>query len=275
LHYFNEFWKQAFAASHAGSKVNVLVRPLARSLFRVMPLSPGAVPKLSLGFPFEFVLNRVRELGESHLFQFTPTSAASHDVIVTQLSGTEGVEFLVVAPKNASDEHSSRVWKSFGDEEASSYNDNGVVSFVPLDEELNKVFDVVVWLTPGTNVSSSVLVVTDTGSSDTPTELLNGSPTNSNVDYQGEKYFVVQLQPGLAKDVTININALTGDPDIYVNPGSRGFYHRGSIYTDTPDPAAAWSSTMPSGLADSLVISHSDDLFSSANGKNCSCFVFN
>jgi hypothetical protein len=142
-----------------------------------------------------------------------------------------------------------------------------MVSFSPVETESNKVFSVVVWLTPEANSSDCVIVIPDTSTSETPLQLLGGIPVNDQVGLSGEKYFVLNVQPGLAKDVTIIINSLSGDPDIYVNPASRGFYHRGSIYSQHPDPAAAWSSTQAGTLADSLVISHSDDLFTSANGN--------
>lgn len=243
-----------------------MVRPVARSLFRVMPTMLTSIPKLSFGIPFQFHLDRSAPFADTQMAQFIPTSTDSLDVVVTQLSGTNGVGFLVTAPQNVSDEDASRVWKSFGDDDVDSFNDKGFVSFNPLDTELNKVFTIIAWLSPGANVSDCVLFVGDTASSDTPIQLINGLPTNEQVELHQEKYFVLKVTPGLAKDVTISLNALTGDPDIYVNPAPRGFYHRGSVTSSHPDPAAAWSSTMPSGLSDSLVISHSDELFGSANG---------
>ncbi len=48
-----------------------------------------------------------------------------------------------------------------------------------------------------------------------------------------------------------------GDADLFVNPSSKGFYHRTNIMAAHPDPQPVWTSQRPSGL-DSVVVTQSD-----------------
>ena len=251
-----------------------MVRPLVPTLLRAMLLTLTTVPSLQLGYPMQFKLDHSLAFGDVRTFQFVPTaSTLSVDVMVTKLSGS-GVAMLVSGPHNTTSntvtdtEQTTRVWKSFGDEEDDEFNDNGIISIEPLEYERGQKFTVTLWLNSGFNASDCVITVVDTTTSSTSYQLIAGTPINDEVSTGHEKFFTLHVPPTQNTNVVITVNALSGDPDIFVNPSSRGFYHHSSIGTNHPDLAAVWSSREPGANADQLTISHTDEFFAAANGTS-------
>ena len=107
------------------------------------------------------------------------------------------------------------------------------------------------------NGSSTFTVVASPATTAAPTVLLGGYAQDDFVKEGQYRHYVLEVPAG-NEDVIISVTPLTGNPNLYVNPQSAGFYD------GTTD--AVWSSAKAHG-SDLLLISSSSPNFISTGGK--------
>eukprot|EP00598_Pedospumella_elongata_P002386 CAMPEP_0184975878 /NCGR_PEP_ID=MMETSP1098-20130426/6959_1 /TAXON_ID=89044 /ORGANISM="Spumella elongata, Strain CCAP 955/1" /LENGTH=2755 /DNA_ID=CAMNT_0027498653 /DNA_START=79 /DNA_END=8346 /DNA_ORIENTATION=+ len=202
--------------------------------------------------------------GSTTKFRFTVTSTAPVNVVATPYSAHLPAMTMFYYPTSNSQP------TALPDAYFNANNDpaEGFLSFTPKATDVGKNF--LVNMQAGNMSYFSVAVragITPTGVTITGTPaqdppvigapthtlvLLNGQPQRDRVGQQDERYYVFYVPAGVTGAITISVDPIQGDSDLYVNPSARGiFHHEGN------DPFPVWTSMRSNGM-DSVTIQSSD-----------------
>jgi hypothetical protein len=78
-------------------------------------------------------------------------------------------------------------------------------------------------------------------------------------------YYVFSVPADVTGSITFTLESLEGDCDLYVNPSTKGFYHRGETALYPNEDYPIWASQRPGSMRDSVTV-RADDAFYVENG---------
>lgn len=224
------------ASDSANADYQLLIRAPVSTAARTILSVPGGTIRLVMGLPQRYTV--MPGVPANFLFGLTSTNATQ--VVLTPLSiNTPDMTLQRPRAPNAPYNYSS-----------------GYITFAPMAKELDKGFKIVV---SSANETTFSIVVAPIGVDTMPIMLLDGAmPQQGKLHQYTEQYFVFHT-PSTLEDtaVTFSLDSISGDADIYVNPGPHGFYHKTRDITDNPDLLPVWVSQIPSGR-DAITIKPDD-----------------
>lgn len=175
---------------------------------------------------------------EPSTFHFTPLQGKLIMVIVTSMdSNANG--YINLDLQNSL--HQS--WKS-------SNSSSPFLSFIPTTTDVGSLFTIKV-----TSLSSKKVyfdIVVTYGDDKSPTQLFEGIQQYGKVSALHESFYTfttnaINHVTNRVKQIEISVISLNGDADIFVNPSSKGFYHRSWSFTNHSDAYPTWTSQRSTG----------------------------
>eukprot|EP01031_Cornospumella_fuschlensis_P035356 gene35356-42848_t len=144
--------------------------------------------------------------------------------------------------------------------------DHGIISFSPQQVDVGKSFELTLSAVNRSSITS-LSYGASVQSDAFPTRLQDGIAQHDSVAEGTSRFYLFSVPPALQDQILITLDCFQGDADLFINPPSRGFYHRG-----TRDPYAVWVSARPTG-SDSVLI-EADDANAIRSGGNYYISVF-
>jgi len=247
----------------AESEIEVMVVAITNTKLRVMVGAHSVASQLTLGSPQLDCLMVVSGMPDmsttqvTHTYHFKPLTTSKLYVTITPFAETDP-NLVVTGPEYSGGPPRTWTGSDFGAD---------TVVIDPVAADVGLEFTIKVSVSPLFNQTQFTLVVTES-STEHPTTLLGGIPLEFYALKDDEMYFVLDV-PKSSADITFMATPIYGDPDIYVNPGAKGFY---VTPADVKDKVPAiWDSDHSFGV-DSVLVDHNDPEFVK-DGNNIQYFV--
>lgn len=222
----------------------MLYADMGVSLFSGVIMEKGVTTRLLPGIPIMIHMER----GWSQKFKGDVRNRNASVLACTAFAGRNPTMSLALLGSN------SRV-----------QGDHGILGFRPQQADVGKTFEVT--LTAVNRSITSLNYGASVGDDFFPTRLQDGIAQHDSVSEGTSRFYVFSVPPALQDQILITLDSFQGDADLFVNPPSRGFYHRG-----TRDPYPIWASARPTG-SDSILI-ESEDTNAIRSGGNYYISVF-
>eukprot|EP01038_Epipyxis_sp_PR26KG_P008213 gene8213-11113_t len=239
------------------SPFNLLIKAQFLSKLNLIAASPNTIQTLSVGIPQKSSLGKSTSSIKN--FQFTLSNKNKTDIVLTTyhsviptmtLTYPTGETVVVEGVNYEKGNYSSR--------------SSGYLSFTPKSSpDGSSLYNLKV--ESSSNWSTFSVGVRSEYDSKHPMDLFDGVPQYDRVAIKTQQFYLYQVSGNISKTDTISIvlDSIVGDADLYVNPISLGCYRR-----LTSDPFAVWSSQRQKGK-DTITIQSNDPQFVRTEGAYC------